>query len=252
MKTYIWTDLKIMFRIPLSVFFSIMYPIIMMIVILLSYGNIPIGDGYHLIDKYFLVSIGMGILPLTLISFPMWIGHNIENNSMERLNYFGVKTSNIVFGDIVAHLILALISMSLNIAFAFIAFGLKFPSFKYFLAFILQYFLAVIVFMIIGGIFALLFKETQILMPFGLVVMFVLYTLCGVFINYNELPALFKNISAYIPMKYAMNDFFNIWTCKDVWNTKFLGLSIIYLILGLIILFMLINFNKKITNKCSI
>lgn len=91
MRTYLFIDLKIMFRIPLSIFFSIAYPILMMIIIMFSYGNISIGNGYYLIDKYFLIAIGMGILPLALISFPMWIGNSFENKSIERLNFFWSK-----------------------------------------------------------------------------------------------------------------------------------------------------------------
>ena len=115
MRTYLFIDLKIMFRIPLSIFFSIAYPILMMIIIMFSYGNISIGNGYYLIDKYFLIAIGMGILPLALISFPMWIGNSFENKSIERLNFFGVNTSKMFVGDVLAHFILAMISMAINI-----------------------------------------------------------------------------------------------------------------------------------------
>ena len=36
-------------------------------------------------------AIGMGILPIALISFPMWIGNSFENRSIERLNFFWSK-----------------------------------------------------------------------------------------------------------------------------------------------------------------
>ena len=42
--------------------------------------------------------------------------------------------------------------------------------------------------MIIGGIFAYVFKNPQILMTLGLVVMFVLYMFCGVFISIDQMP----------------------------------------------------------------
>lgn len=245
LKNYLWIDLKIMFRIPLSIFFSMGYPIVMMVIILLSYGNVSIGNGYHLVDKYFMISMGMGILPLTLISFPMWIGNSFENSSMQRMIYFGVKMSKMVVGDILAHLILALISMTINIIFAFCFFGLKFPPIMYFIAFILQYILAVIIFMIIGGVIALIFKNTQILLPFGLVIMFVLYMFCGVFIEFDKLPSFFRNVANFIPMKYAMNDFYDIWSCASIYNEQFLQTSSVYLLIFSIILVILIKANGK-------
>lgn len=38
-------SLKMQFRVPISVFFSLIFPIIMIIVIILSYGNFSIGNG---------------------------------------------------------------------------------------------------------------------------------------------------------------------------------------------------------------
>ncbi len=236
MMTYLFIDLKIMFRIPLSIFFSIAYPILMMVIIILSYGNISIGNGYYLIDKYFLIAIGMGILPLSLISFPIWIGNSFENKSMERLNFFGLNTIKMFVGDVLAHFILAMISMTINILVAFLFWRLKFPSIGHFLSFIFQYLIAIVVAMIIGGIFAYVFKNPQILMTLGLVVMFVLYMFCGVFISIDQMPPLFRTISSYLPIKYAMNDFFDIWTMKKFWDKEFLILSAVYLVISTIVL----------------
>ena len=247
MRTYLFIDLKIMFRIPLSIFFSIAYPILMMIIIMFSYGNISIGNGYYLIDKYFLIAIGMGILPLALISFPMWIGNSFENKSIERLNFFGVNTSKMFVGDVLAHFILAMISMTINILVAFLFWRLKFPSIGHFLSFIIQYFIAIVIAMIIGGIFAYVFKNPQILMTLGLVVMFVLYMFCGVFISIDQMPQLFRNISSYLPIKYAMNDFFDIWTMEKFWDKDFLLISAVYLVISTIVLgICIIRENKRV------
>ena len=247
MRTYLFIDLKIMFRIPLSIFFSIAYPILMMIIIMFSYGNISIGNGYYLIDKYFLIAIGMGILPLALISFPMWIGNSFENKSIERLNFFGVNTSKMFVGDVLAHFILAMISMAINILVAFLFWRLKFPSIGHFLSFIIQYFIAIVIAMIIDGIFAYVFKNPQILMTLGLVVMFVLYMFCGVFISIDQMPQLFRNISSYLPIKYAMNDFFDIWTMEKFLDKDFLLISAVYLVISTIVLgICIIRENKRV------
>lgn len=247
MRTYLFIDLKIMFRIPLSIFFSIAYPILMMIIIMFSYGNISIGNGYYLIDKYFLIAIGMGILPLALISFPMWIGNSFENKSIERLNFFGVNTSKMFVGDVLAHFILAMISMAINILVAFLFWRLKFPSIGHFLSFIIQYFIAIVIAMIIGGIFAYVFKNPQILMTLGLVVMFVLYMFCDVFISIDQMPQLFRNISSYLPIKYAMNDFFDIWTMEKFLDKDFLLISAVYLVISTIVLgICIIRENKRV------
>ncbi len=44
-------SIKMQFRVPISVFFSLIFPIIMMLVIIMSYGNFNIGNGRHFIVK---------------------------------------------------------------------------------------------------------------------------------------------------------------------------------------------------------
>ncbi|HEM2324004.1 TPA: ABC transporter permease, partial [Listeria monocytogenes] len=45
--SYLWTSIKMQFRIPVSVFFSLLFPLIMMFAMVTSYGNFDIGEGYH-------------------------------------------------------------------------------------------------------------------------------------------------------------------------------------------------------------
>ncbi len=238
MLNHIWIDLKIMFRIPLAIFFSIIYPIIMMIAILTSYGNIPIGKGFYLIDKYFLIAIGMGIMPLTLISFPMWIGNSYENNSLLRLIFFNVNIKKIIISDIIAHFLIGLLGIVMNIIFAYVIYGLNIAEIQYFLVFIIQTLLCVFVFMIMGGVIGFIFKDPQILLPFGLVLMFIFYILSGVFIQFDELPSKVQKVAEYIPLKYVMNDFFTIWTGETMWNFKYLKLSLVYIVISLLLLFL--------------
>lgn len=245
MLNYIWIDLKVMFRIPLAIFFSLVYPIVMTIIILISYGNVSIGNGFHLIDKYFFISMGMGILPLTIISFPMWISNSLDDKSMKRLMYFDVKLHKMVIGDISAHLILAIISLIINTIFSICVFGLKLPATKYLLIAFIQVLLAVIGCMLIGAVMAFVFKSTQIVMSLGLILMFVVFMFCGVFITYDQLPPIIKNISQYIPMKYVMNDFFYIWIEKSTWNGKYLLLSSIFMLVSCSILVIAIKIMRR-------
>lgn len=249
MLNHIWINIKIMFRIPLAIFFSIVYPVVMMIAILTSYGNIPIGNGLHLIDKYFLIAIGMGIMPLTLISFPMWIGNSYENNSLLRLIYFNVNIKKIVISDIIAHLLIGLLGVTINILFAYFVYELNIAQFKYFLVFLFQTLLCIFVFMLIGSVIGFTFKDPQILLPFGLVLMFIIYILCGVFTNFQELPIKFQRVAEYIPLKYVMNDFFSIWTGETMWNIKYLKLSFVYIIICLLLLFILTGKLRKLNNS---
>ena len=226
MRDYLWVNIKTIFRIPLSVFFSVAYPILMMVIMMMSYGNPSIGEGYHLIDKYVMVVIGMGILPLTLVSFPIWVASDIEDDSLKRMLFFKVKFKTIMSAEIIAHLLVGVFCIFIDIAFAKVIFGLNMPGIKYFLVFLIQYFIAVVVCILFGLLLALMLPKTQALMPVGLITMFKI-----------------RRISGFLPIKYAMNDLLNIWMEKQMFNNRFMLISLIYIV-ALFTLVMIVYYKK--------
>lgn len=87
----LWLSLKTQFRVPISIFFTLLFPLVMMVTMVLSYGNFSIGNGLHFIDKYFLISSSIGLLPLTLISFPTFLTELVEKKQQNASIYFGVN-----------------------------------------------------------------------------------------------------------------------------------------------------------------
>ncbi|WRN55956.1 hypothetical protein UM719_11485 [Staphylococcus aureus] len=81
----------------------------------MSYGNFSIGNGRHFIDKYFLISTSIGLLPIAFISFPIWLSESIENETLKRLKYFEVNISSLIVSNIISYCFLAIFSVILNI-----------------------------------------------------------------------------------------------------------------------------------------
>lgn len=143
-------SIKMQFRVPISVFFSLIFPIIMIIVIILSYGNFSIGNGRHFIDKYFLISTSIGLLPIAFISFPIWLSESIENETLKRLKYFEVNISSLIVSNIISYCFLAIFSVILNIIIGKVFFSLTLPNTQYFIAFFFQIFYNIIALLMIG------------------------------------------------------------------------------------------------------
>jgi len=246
MIKYLWIDMKLQFRIPVSIFFSLVFPLIMMFAMVSSYGNIDIGNGYHFIDKYFLISTGIGLLPIALVSFPIWLGESVQNDSYKRLEYFGLKTSTMVTADVLSYVVLTFMSIIVNILFAFFFYGLHIPSAAYFFSYVLGCLYCNLVLLMFGAIMALLVKNTAILMPLGMVVMFTCYILTGAFSSFEQLPESFQTVGNLLPIKYVMNDFFYVWTEQQVIISKFLILNVIYAVFfGLVLGFIFMRKKKK-------
>lgn len=243
--SYLWLSIKLQFRVPVSVFFALLFPLIMMFAMVSSYGNFEIGNGYHFVDKYFLISTGMGMLPISLISFPIWIGENLQNKSYKRLEYFGINISKMISLDILSYVLLTIMSILVNIIFGFFVYNLTIPSSIYLILFILQCLYCNLVVLVFGSIIALLVKNTRILMPLGMIFLFSTYILTGAFSSFSELPQSFQNIGKFLPIKYVMNNFFDIWIEKYLLDFKFLILNtVLGVVLGLFLLTIFLSRKK--------
>ncbi len=245
MLRYLLIDIKIMTRIPLSVFFSLAFPVIMMIIIMTSYGNVEIGNGLNLIDKYFLISVGLGVLPLTLISFPIWLANRVEDGSLKRLTFLGVKAKYVIASDVLTHIIVGILTLFVCLIFAYFLYGLHLPSLQSFVAFFIQYILILITYLLVGAVLALSFPVQQVLLPLGMTLMFAMFLFCGVFGQTSDLPEVMQQIGNYIPMKYAMNDFFYIWRGDVFFNQGALILCFAYMIISVLAIGILWHFRKN-------
>lgn len=240
-------NLKIQFRIPISVFFSLFFPLIMMLVMVTSYKNFSIGNGYHFVDKYLFISVGIGLIPLTVISFPMDIGSDIENKRLKRLEYLNINLNIYLIAKIISFLLLSILSILTNIIFAKLIFNAKIPSLPYLLAYFIQCEYCVLVSLILGACIALIIKNTKIILPLGMIILFTFYAFSGTFVQYDQLAKQIQKISKYLPWKYLMNDFFKVWDMSHFWNITFIKLNTLWLILLSIIL--IIIYSYKLKNK---
>ena len=78
LKKLILIEVRTFLKISISFFFSFVFPIFLMLVIMMSTGNPLIDDTYHLINKYVIISYVIGLVPLSLISFPISVASDFE------------------------------------------------------------------------------------------------------------------------------------------------------------------------------
>lgn len=228
---YIGIELKvILLRIPIVLFFSILFPLMMMVIVVGSVGNIEIGDGYHLSDKYIMIASGIGLIPLCLVSLPVSITAERESGVMERYLLFGINPFAILGSKVVVHMMIAIIQFVLVCVFAKIVYSLNIPGGFAFISFILHYLLAAIFTLSLGVLLGLLTERVQIVQVAGLALMFSILALSGGFNEFNTLPEGVQNAMNYFPVKYLMNDFINIWFTTDLFLVDFVRLTLIYLV----------------------
>ncbi|WP_217587142.1 ABC transporter permease [Lentibacillus saliphilus] len=254
---YVLIELKvILFRIPIVLFFSIVFPLMMMVIVVSSTGNIDIGNGFHLTDKYIMIAAGIGLVPLGLVSLPVSIAIERETGVMERYMLFGINPLAIVWSKVVVHVLMAVLQFSLICLFAKLIYTLSIPNIVSLLSFLLHYILAVSFMLLFGVMLGLVVKKIQAVQVIGLALMFMVLAMSGGFNEFHTLPAPIQNVMDYFPVKYLMNDFISIWFNTELVLNEFIWLTFGYLVvIGLIIMLLIrhtFKFNyqfKQLTTK---
>lgn len=206
------TDIRMLFRVPVSAFFTVVFPSLMLIMMMASYGNPDIGDGIRLSDKYVLIASGMGLVPLTLITFPSWICSSVESSYLLRLKYLHVSLVRVATSNALAHMVVALCGAVVTFAVGVLFYDAKIPDAPALIAYSLQLVVVTASLMLFGAALAFIVRQSAVAMAIGLILMFVVYMLCGVFGDFSAMPANLQGVGNLIPLKYLMNDGFDVWT----------------------------------------
>lgn len=232
MLTHLKLSLKMQLRIPISIFFSLVFPILMLTIMVVSYGNFSIGNGYRFVDKYFLISTAIGLISIAFISFPIWVGESIGNDSLKRLKFFGVNIRSLLIADLLSYVVLAITSILFNILVATVFFDLNLPTTAHLFSYLLHTMYLMVGLFLFGLVLALYVRNTKLLLPLGMILLFSIYMFIGVFVPFNELPSALRNIAEFLPVKYLANDFFEIWTNDSLINKTFLWVNTVWIFIA--------------------
>lgn len=245
MKYCMQASLMRITRVPIAMFFDFFFPL-MMIAVFAGGNSTQTYGGINFINYFLPSAIMMGLIPLSLLSFPMSVGKQIEDGSLERLNYFGVRTRTILSSQILSQIIFGVAGIALDMLFSLASFRLSFPDPAHFFAFLLQIFIGFVTLMVWGGAMALIVKKSQALMSVGLIVMFFLLFCAGTFGTLSSFPSVIQDAAKAFPVSYVSGKLPLVWTGQDFWCAKFLWISAIWLASGLALLFALSFSNKKL------
>lgn len=91
LKKLILIEIRTYIKNSLTVFFSFLFPIFLMVIIMITTGNPEISNEYKLINKYVIISLIVGLVPLALLSFSISVAAEYEFGIIERLKLFGIE-----------------------------------------------------------------------------------------------------------------------------------------------------------------
>ena len=136
----------------------------------------------------------------------------MESSYLLRLKYLHVSLARVATSNALAHMVVALCGTAVTLAVGVLFYDMRIPSLPALIAYLLQLVVVTASLMLFGAALAFIVRQTAVAIAVGLVLMFVVYMLCGVFGDYSAMPAGLQAAGNLVPLKYLMNDGFDVWT----------------------------------------
>lgn len=209
-------DFKLLLRDFLVVFFSLFFPVFMILMFGGIYGNkpTPFFGGYGSVDvmtpSYLVVIIavnGLMSLPLTLVEYR-------DKKILKRLMATPLKPFFIILSQLTVNFFLTSIGLILLVIFARIIFNLNFYG-NIFL-FIVAYVVSTFSIFSIGFLIASLVSDVRVASTIAYLIYFPMLFLSGATIPLESMPKFMLNLSKIFPSTYIVDLFRRSWLNSDI------------------------------------
>jgi ABC-2 type transport system permease protein len=195
------TQSKVFSREPLSVFFGLVFPALILVVIGLVYPGAtdpdPALGGLSLVEIYAPVSIALGLATVALSLLPATLGGDREKGILRRLSTTPAHPRTLVIAHLLVQLAVVAIATVAAIVIGMILFGLPFPQSP--LWFLVSFALGAISLLSIGLLIGALVPTASSGQGIGMLFYFPLLFFAGVYLPLEVMPEGVRSVSSYTP-----------------------------------------------------
>lgn len=214
LRKYALIELKLFFREPEAVFFTLILPLMMLFFYGNVYGNIPIPGNYGVIDRIVPGLLAFVIAIVAVAGLPHDMAVYRERRILRRLLASPLKPTVLAFSSVIVCITTAGFSSLLLITSA------KFFFNAHFLTDVLSisaaFVLSCLSLVSVGFLLACLPISARATQTMSLTLLFAMTFLSGAMTPGLEFPSILKKLSEYNPLTYVVNLFQNLWLGKGL------------------------------------
>jgi len=227
-------EAKLFLREPAAVFFTLAFPIMVLLLFGSIFGGYPIpGTDLHSIDLYTPAYTGMIIGTVGLIGLPITLAAYREYGVLRRLRATPLNPSVILASQVLVNLLMTMIGIILLIVAVRLVFDLRMPDAPISIAFALI--LSSLSFFAVGFALAGLLPTVRVATAVGQALFFPMLFLSGAVLPREQLPDTLHRVSEFLPLTHVVVLIQDLWTGEG-WNlvalTVLAGVSIAALLLS--------------------
>ena len=225
-------SIKEAFRIPIAIFFNVVFPIIMLVIfVTINGGNRTLMEGYTIADFSFGVALTMGMAATSCIYMPKGIAIDRDKGIIQTNIVFGVSPIINVFARMLAIFVIGIGQFFVVLSISYFVYKINIPSTTYLFAYIVQYLLILLGMLNIGLLIGLISKKVEESEAIGMIFMFLILIFAGVMGGVDKFPKWVQDLSEYVPTTYIGSDLGKTWMENQHYSKELIYVSIGYIVI---------------------
>lgn len=228
-----YMELKLQLREPVALFFSLAFPVMIMVLFGFIFGNEAEGflGGYGRVDLSVPGYIGMIIGTIGLLSIPITLANYRDLGILRRLRATPLGSGPVLWSQVAAQVLITAAGIILLIIAGRVIFDLRIPNGN--LAIIPAVVLCAFSFFAVGFVLAGVMPSARAAQAVGMALFYPMLFLSGAAMPRYIMPDLVQQIAEFLPLTHVVILIEDLWL-KGTWNFTSLAVVAAVLILGLV------------------
>lgn len=230
-----WMEAKLFLREPVGAFFTLVFPLMMLLLFGSIYGNEPTSmfGGYGTIDISVPAYTAMIVATTGLMGLTITMAAYRENGILRRLRTTPVSPLAILAAQVIVLFLMTSLGMVLLIIAGKLIYHMRFEGNA--LNVLVGFTLSSLSFFAIGFVLAGLMPTARTAQVVGMVLLYPMLFLSGAGFPRELLPETIKKVSTFLPLTYVVNLLRGLWI-GEAWGGHYLDVAVLtgILILGVV------------------
>jgi len=216
--TMTWTEAKLFMREPAAVFFTLAFPLLLLLVFGAIFGNAPIDDSaFGPVDRSVPGYIAIMIGALSLIGVPITLATYREKGVLRRFRVTPMPTWLVLAAHGLVALVMVLIGTGLVVGAGYALFDLRLPAAP--VGVLAATILGSLSFLAVGFLLGGTLPTARTAQAVGMALFFPMLFLSGAALPRLLFPDLLRQISLFFPLTHVVTLIQNVWMGTG-WNTS--------------------------------
>ncbi|MCA9973430.1 MAG: ABC transporter permease [Anaerolineales bacterium] len=237
MKTFgklTWTELKMQLREPLSAFFTLAFPVMLLVIFGSIYGNAPDDflGGYGQVDLSIPGYLGMIVGTIGMLGLPIALANYRDLGILRRYRATPLPATTLLWSQVAVNVIMTLLGAALLVLVGALFYDLRAPTGT--LAIVPALLLGGLSFMAVGFVMAGVMPTARTAQAVGMALFYPMLFLSGAAMPRQLMPEGVQRVAEFLPLTHVVKLLEDLWF-DGVWNLTSLAVVVGMLLLCLLL-----------------